>query len=400
MVLTVFICLFACASGTYAADPDSVNDNNQSLVDVDIPVMEESSMCGFTGCAAESPVADECFMCSFAGSVADILPDDVSQMKSEAQVSNESLGWAINDVFSTQLSINNTDNPIFANSPEQSVETQGLCEHGDCSHDMKGNIKYNAVVAGEGIGDYMVHSYGYYTQICTASVMIVPRNVDEDETRIRNLKSILAIDCSQGLSESNCEGNLTSSGMDMNGNAVIDYADSLYNNSSGFDYDGLKVNLYCDRLDVTDYNLEYSIIANPDLIIANSSTGCRDAYDFSATGTLTFNNNIYKRCSKYFDARNTITETLAFNNSFLGNDCNCESAFSMELPIIDCIVDDNSSSNATIFCINAISSFFISWESEIVAVDLILADSLVIGQSTLSLSNDGAHALCQREVVI
>lgn len=200
----------------------------------------------------------------------------------------------------------------------------GECQCGnDCNHYEKvlGNA---SVIAANGCGDDVTYSYtaGYNHIKSTANeeILLRFRNLDEDEIESRcNLINLTAFNCTQNHSEA--EGEFTGfsapSNMNTNGDFAIDYSNSLYDFAQ---FDCNINDFYSQKLDIKDYNLEYYMFTNPDIIVTRENT-------LAKTYTLTSNH-----CPN-FDAK------TAFNPTIFLNDL--QHVFNKKLLASNCISQDN-----------------------------------------------------------
>ena len=162
------------------------------------------------------------------------------------------------------------------------------------------------------ISNDLTCSYSYfYTQINTASEDIIrSRNLDEenelDDEKNRRFKSIqvhvYGHDINQPIGENGSSTPAEPSHMDLdNASADLFCGDASQFNCIGLDIDGL----YALDLDIKDYNLEFYMFSNPDIIIkANISS-------LPKTNALIFNTDFY-HCPENADAKSNPDSYLIF----------------------------------------------------------------------------------------
>lgn len=343
MILTVCICTFAGASGVCAADIDDVALDNQSMEDIEI--LDD----------------DQILLASIAENAGD--SQDVVSDVPEEPTSNISLGFALTDFAVCQQitvfqQINITDNLVFVNqNANLTKEIEYSSQHPQCNDrpNITLNSSANAVcndVSDEITGNDFSDSYSYYTQTTACRVMIVPSVMDEDEVLMgfRSLKGMSEPDYGQETLKSAPQDNSTS-GLDADNDFAL--ADLPYHDSENSNYNALKFNFSCSDLNISDYNLEYSIAADPHLIVVDSISENTNSDDAK------------KHHLNLSDAENTIAEPLTFNNS--------KTLFGLNLNVDDILNDIK-----TAFCNDSISA------NEMDEVNSLRP----FGQSTIFMSND------------
>jgi hypothetical protein len=149
----------------------------------------------------------------------------------------------------------------------------------------------------------------YYAQFNTT--------VGEEETassRSRNSKG-------QDTCQSVDDGYAVPSNVNLGGEFALDLADLLYGDLSRFDCNELNIDDEYPQADIEDYNMEYYIFTNPDIIIEKANVNVLPKYQ---TKTIPYTNH----CLNDLDANST---KLNLHN------------FNIELSLGYCITDDNYS---------------------------------------------------------
>ena len=145
------------------------------------------------------------------------------------------------------------------------------------------------------VNDASYSCSNFYTQINTAGASLV-RFQEEDEEELideRALKSTEKFISSPYADETAGNGEYSQT------NLNICLTDSLYGDASQFAGIGLDIEgLYSPDLDIKDYNLEYYMFSNPDIIIN------ANIYSLPKTNTSLFNTDFY-RCHENPDAKTT-----------------------------------------------------------------------------------------------
>ena len=179
--------------------------------------------------------------------------------------------------------------------------------HHDCNHCLH-SIESNGVIM-----DYDNLANSFNAKINTSCIVVLSSgNDDEEENRNRYMNH--AVDFQNQDKTSNIGFN-------------NDLSDSSYVNFTEFEYCDLNIDsLYTLDLDIKDYNLEYYLFTNPDIIIVNKAN-VENIHLFSKTNTFSFNNH----CLKNFDMEFTIHPTTFYELSapivFSDNDSSIDYLF-------------------------------------------------------------------------
>lgn len=222
--------------------------------------------------------------------------------------------------FTTCLCANFTGSSEKETSHDCGLTGQSQCscsENENCSCDVEmGNGK----VMINGIGDDSTCCCNdYYAQFNTTA------GVEETaSSKSRNSKG-------QDTCQSVDDGYAVPSNVNFEGEFALDLADLLYGDLSRFDSNGLNIGEEYPQADIEDYNMEYYIFTNPDIII-----GKANVYELPKTSTETIYNT--NHCLNDIDANST---NLNLHN------------FNIELSIENCITRDNYFSiETTLFMLN------------------------------------------------
>ena len=335
-VLIACACLLLGASSVCAEDIDDSIDENQTVIDIaviDDEYCDDKCSCGVTGETDFSDVFD--------------VELDVNPYIGPVKIDSNASNFVAKDLSSLNAS-DSFDEDAFI-SLDSYVSRETLCFNDDqYSFDLNDDDNVSIMTPDDNISDDFRYYYNYYNQANTSvAFMAMPAGLDEEEiagTGNRNLRKALTVNCNQELTRSlmDCQENdfadfdlsINDDANTLNADFTVDLADSWNVDFSNFDYNALEINLYSDDSDIMDYNLEYSIISNPHLIV--------EEQDDAAEDLLLFGNGMTHHCSKDFDAKITITETIISNNSLFKNDQNCEEAFNHELLTFkNSILEDN-----------------------------------------------------------
>ena len=368
IALIVCICLLCGASSIYAADAaDALDvDNMPFEVDDSIPVdniTEINDTIDDTTYDEDFDIMedehDEMFcLCSFAGlklksttDSIDAIVDNEPNMNPE-KIRFDASFFVVKDFSSLNASSSFDLNPDQDQNLKQdlvinpnffsSKETLSLSEI---------SILYNSfyvngsslISRGVVLSNDFTYSYNDVQNNAVQGTYYVPRDLNEDEitkTKSSNFMNILVPNCIQVLDESTLINpiypfsdhdtfmNVDSS--TLNGVFPFDFVDTPSLDFTSYDFDMLHINLCSDELDIVDYNLEYSIIANPHLNIEVNNA----AVDYSGHFTpiaLSFNNGVMNEPT-YFNTNKIVTEAVICNNSiFYEENHNIISPFNQEL---------------------------------------------------------------------
>ena len=214
----------------------------------------------------------------------------------------------------SQIYANNTDAFRKAAGHDSGLtQTSELCRCGDCqcghrcSHHCDEEIHASRIPADALISNDLTYSYNYfYTQINTASEGLIRyREVDEEELMDEQTRRSANIPVFVYTHDAITSDDLTNQSEPSHMDFDAELTDSLYGNVTQFDSIGLNIDgLYALDLDIKDYNLEYYMFSNPDIIITA---------DLQKANTLIFNTDFY-HCPENADAKNTSTHYLIFNH--------------------------------------------------------------------------------------
>ena len=230
------------------------------------------------------------------------------------------------DVIS-RLCANTTDSFTAAASHNHKMtEESEICWCGDsrCGHNSNHHshdeVYNNSVSADSLINNDMTYSFScFYSQINTASEgLIRSRNGEEEFMDEKNQNSILFSSDVAELENANHDG---PSHMDLN----INLTDSFSSDLAQLESIGLDIeSLYSTNLDIKDYNLEYYMFSNPDIIIK------ADIFNLPKTSTPTFNTDLH-HCPENADVKTILDSYLFFNQelSAISEDNFCHKAFSL-----------------------------------------------------------------------
>lgn len=209
--------------------------------------------------------------------------------------------------FTTCQCTNSTGSSVKETSHDCGVTGQSsssCCENENCSCyvDMKN-------------GEVMINEIGDDSTCCCNDHYAQFNTTVGEETassRSRNSKG-------QDTCQSADGGYAIPSNANLEGEFALDLADLLYGDLSRFDCNGLNIGDEYPQADIEDYNMEYYIFTNPDIII-----GKANVYELPKASTKTIYNT--NHCLIDLDAYPT--------NFNLHN-------FNIELSLKKCITDDN-----------------------------------------------------------
>lgn len=150
--------------------------------------------------------------------------------------------------------------------------------HHPFNHNINADLPCNDKIIFNNENDDLAYSYSYNSQTTNSkSVEVIPNVLVEDSHQLlSDFKNFLSIDYSVDSCQ-NDENSFKDYGSNMNANDL-----SVNCTGCHFNHNGLKINSGLNELDISDYNLEYSMFTNLDIIIANANK--------TATSTMTSNN--------------------------------------------------------------------------------------------------------------
>ena len=228
--------------------------------------------------------------------------------------------WITNDVVIKQDSINLADsvNNLVQFDSKLNNEEFCCCKDNHCNDNPNTQLQNNQKVSVDVIADGNVNHdltnfYNCSTQIKFSRIDLISLGLNKENpmnSKDQNSKSLLSLN--QELDLINIGNNFKnfSSELDMGAKDLsINYSDCFFN------CNGLEINLISDKLNDNDFNLEYYIFTNPDLIIDSLN-----AKDTPANNYL------------LFITTQNITPNANQNNSIL----NIESIFNQEFSFNDC----------------------------------------------------------------
>ena len=200
------------------------------------------------------------------------------------------------------------------------------------------------------VGDNADNLTYYYNNPCTQSnaasdIVFRFKGSDENEggivnTRNRSFNNIPNFNYNQNANDGIDLIDLTEyklpSIINSDGDLTGEYPYSFYGDLTQGDYNVLNIDSLYSELNIKDYNLEYYIFTNPDIIIKNANVPILNIYKSPKTNTLTFNKNI-NYFLKRFDAKTFFSPT--FDNSILNR--NRGPVFKEELLAASRIIEDN-----------------------------------------------------------
>ena len=177
------------------------------------------------------------------------------------------------------------------------------CTH-HCHHDVEVISNGKVILSGD-CGDDMTYSYNtaykHINSTANEGIVFRFRDLDEDEIENRNLINVTAFNCTQNQpgNEKEFAGFNAHSDLDLNGDFALICSNSFYDSKQS---DCSINDFYSQKLNIKDYNLEYYIFTNPDIIIMKANVNLAENH------TLTSNH-----CPN-FDVKTAFNPTIFFNN--------------------------------------------------------------------------------------
>ena len=323
LILLACICIFAAASCVCAADcDDSMADNQTAMDDLgDTFDDEELEMPAFVSFCGGVDYSQDESDDSQDGS--DDSPDDLDATAETPNSNlekpiahNSSLTSGANDKTrantsdSAKTPDSDANQVLINHNPKLANEGQGCPEHArggqnTCTSTNDVGINDDMIVIGNGIhcNDGIRHSFDDCGQVNpTADIMAISR--DDNQTRIinvkgRSLKILSPIGCSPESGAFFLDYNTPDQDTnDISDDFIMNQADFARCDFSNFSDDGFNAGSYADRIDIRDFNLEYSIISDPHLIIEGHNIAEISTPHFLTNSGLTiaFNQRFFDNC--------------------------------------------------------------------------------------------------------
>ena len=194
------------------------------------------------------------------------------------------------------------------------------CECDHCSHDV---VICNDKVIIDKIEDDSTSCYReYYDQFNTTA-----GEWESTVSRSRNSKD-------QGTCQHEYEGYIIPSNRNLEGEFTIDFEDQFYGDFTRLDCNGLNIDGGYPQADIEDYNMEYYIFTNPDIIIEKANVNV-----LPTPAKTIYNTN---HCLHDLDAISTDFYQPDFNIGLSAENCITDDNY---FPIVTTFFDNHESSH-------------------------------------------------------